>query len=55
MQQEFLQKLLEIAKKHSVKHEGAHGKNDEFTKDQFEHFIRDIQVIKQAKLKPEIA
>ena len=54
MKDEFYKKLVELAKLHNVRHELIAGV-EEFSKDTFENFLKDVLVITKGKSKKEIA
>jgi hypothetical protein len=54
MVSEFLKKLTDLAKLHNVRHDQALG-NEEFERDHFEKFLRDVNIISKGKSKSEIA
>ena len=55
MVQEFYKKLVDLAKLHQVRHDSTPGQHDEFTKETFEKFLREVQIINKGKTKTEIA
>ena len=54
MKEEFHKKLVDLAKLHNVRHDLIQGV-DEFSRDTFEQFLRDVQVITKGKSKQELA
>ena len=55
MIEEFQKKIIDLAKVHHVRHDQVPGQHDEFTKETFEKFLREVQIINRGKSKTEVA